>query len=158
MGLADLSEQERSTRFVIRPNSSLSWHDNQLFFLSMCGLSFGIAGVFAWFGFWMVLPFAGLEMLLLGAGLYICSRRACRREVVSVAEDTVEVAVGRDKPEQRWAFNRYWVQVVLSQSTIRGYPSRLTLRAEGREVEVGACLNNDERDNLAGALRAAIQR
>ncbi|MGI9304903.1 MAG: DUF2244 domain-containing protein [Gammaproteobacteria bacterium] len=148
---------QRATRFVIRPNSSLSWRGNKLFFLSLFVVSFTIAVAFAWRGLWMVLPFAGFEMCLLGIALYLCAQRACRCEVVSISDDKVEVAVGRDKPEQRCIFDRYWSQVILIKSIVAGYPSRLLIRSQGREVEVGACLTNDERHDLASALRRAIQ-
>lgn len=32
------------------------------------------------------------------------------------------------------------------------YPSRLTIRSHGREVEVGRCLNEEERERLARDL------
>ncbi len=58
--------------FIIRPNSSLSWRGNKIFFFMLFFVSFMIAVSFAMVGMWMILPFAGLEMLLLGSALTYC--------------------------------------------------------------------------------------
>jgi uncharacterized membrane protein len=142
--------------FVIRPNSSLSWRGNQLFLAGMAVVSFSIAGVFAAQGAWMVLPFAGFEMLVLGLVLHQCCVRACRQEVVSIAGTEVRVAVGRDRAERYCTFERCWARVILDTAKHRGYPSRLLIRSHGREVEVGACLIDEDRARLAVALREAL--
>jgi uncharacterized membrane protein len=146
----------RIARFLIRPNSSLSWRGNRLFFASLCLLSFGIAGAYAAIGLWLVLPFAGLEMLVLGAVLYQCAARAERWEMISIDKDTVEISAGRREVERRYNFDRHWARVILDPAAIRGYPARLLIRSHGREVEIGACLLDKERYTLAQALRRAI--
>ncbi len=151
----DNKQGSSQSRFVIRPNSSLSWRGNLLLFVFMVMISFGIAGVFAAKGYWVVFPFAGLEMAALGLALMLCSWRASRCEVVSISDDKVEVIVGRHKPERRYTFNRHWARVVLAPPVIKGYPNRLVLRSHGRELEVGACLNNEERQQLAQAIQNA---
>ncbi|MGH8503018.1 MAG: DUF2244 domain-containing protein [Gammaproteobacteria bacterium] len=142
--------------FVISPNRSLSWRGNQLFFAGMVIISFGIAGVWASMGMWMVLPFAGFEMLILGIALYRCCARSCWREVVSIAGRQVRIAVGRDRVERACTFERHWARVVLDKAAIRGYPSRLFIRSHGLQVEIGACLVDEERQTLAAALREAL--
>ena len=50
---------------VIRPNRSLTWRQS-LFFIGLVSLLlFTVSGVFASLGYWLVLPFAGLEVLAL---------------------------------------------------------------------------------------------
>jgi uncharacterized membrane protein len=148
--------QAGDAHFVIRPNSSLSWRGNQLFFVFMVAVSFGVAGAFAAQGMWMVLPFAGFEMLVLGTALYHCCLRNGRQEVISIVGHQVQVAVGREGPERCCTFERCWSRVVLDKAEFRGHPSRLLIRSRGLEVEVGACLADDERLRLASALRAAL--
>ena len=67
---------------VIAPNCSLSVRGAVLFFLTACAPCFGIAGVLTVLGFWPVLPFAGLEMLLLGAALRISLARRHHRQTI----------------------------------------------------------------------------
>ncbi len=156
--MAVTHDQSRAdeVHFVIRPNNSLSWRGNQLFLVSMVTVSFSIAGAFAAMGMWLVLPFAGFEMLVLWIVLHLCCARACRQEVVSIAGQEVQVSVGREKPERCCTFERHWARVVLHQARIRGYPSRLLIRSHGREIEIGACLIDEERQQLAAALRKAL--
>lgn len=106
-------EQGAQRRLVIQPNASLSLEWAGVFFASMCIASFGIAGLFAWQGYWMVLPFAGLEMAALAAGLYWSLRANVYREVISITDDHVVVETGRQGPEQRWEFQRAWTRVRL---------------------------------------------
>jgi len=107
-------------------------------------------------GLWLVLPFAGFEMLILALALYVCISRACVREVISIEHDTIEVARGGKRVEKRYCFQRAWAHVVLKRPEIDGYPRRLVIRSRGKEVEVGSCLKNEERSALANALEDAL--
>ncbi len=147
---------EPHSQFVIKPNSSLSWRGNLYFFLVMVSISFGIAGAFTALGYWVVFPFAGLEMAALGTALYLCASRATRCEVISISEETVEVVIGRHRPEHSYTFNRHWARVILLPPRTKGYPNRLVLCSHGRELEIGACLSNEERWHLAKALEKSV--
>ena len=151
-------QTEPYSHFVIRPNSSLSWQGNLYFLLLMVSISFSIAGVFTALGYWVVFPFAGLEMAALGIALYLCASRAVRCEVISIGRETVEVIIGGHKPEHSHTFNRHWARVVLIPPRTRGYPNRLVLRSHGKELELGACLNNEERCHLAKALEKSVMQ
>lgn len=129
-----------------------------MFFLIMVAVSFGIAGTFTAFGYWVVFPFAGLEMAVLGISLYLCAMKTTWCEVISIESGTIEVVVGRHSPESSYKFDRHWARIVLDPPRARGYPSRLLLRSHGRELEVGACLNNEERQQLAKALEKSLGR
>ena len=50
--------------FVVSPNYSMSWRENKIFIASLTVVSFSIAGGFALQGFWLILPFAGLEIFV----------------------------------------------------------------------------------------------
>ncbi len=154
--LADTTEDRHAAQFVVAPNRSLSWRGNKIFFVYMAILSFSIAGIFAALGMWVVLPFAGMEMLLLWLALYFSSVRLDKCEVVSVEGGKIRVSVGRYGPERSCEFERNWAQVILDKPRIRGYPTRLLIRSHGREVEIGVCLNDEERSELAEALRRSI--
>ena len=156
MIVEETEQRTHQSRFIIQPNLSLSWRGNLVFFLIICSISFGIAGIFTAMGYWIVFPFAGLEMVVLGAALYSCSTRAHWCEMVCIGTDTVEVAAGRHRPERRWTFNRHWARIVLNPPRFRGHPSRLLIRSHGKEVEVGSCLSDEEREQLARALDRAM--
>jgi uncharacterized membrane protein len=146
-----------SHEFVIRPNCSLSWQETKVFFIAACTVSLGISAMFIVLGAWPIFPFAGLEMLSLGAALYWCGARARRSEVVTIRGDDVVVAKGRGVRQQRWMFQRHWAQVRLEPPAHDWYASRLRIISHGRGVEVGGCLNEDERKELASDLTRALR-
>jgi len=97
----------------------------------------------------LVLPFSGLEILALGAALYVCAWRGGMQEVISVNGDHITVEIGRQSPEQSEKFRRAWTQVILERSWNSWYPSRLLIRSHGRQIEIGRFLNEQERQGFA---------
>ena len=149
-------EQTAEKQFIVRRNQSLSWRGNKLFIYFMAVVSFGIAGMFALHGLWLILPFAGLEILALTLGLYMCSLRCRDQEVVSISDEFVTVEKGRAKPSKEWKFERAWVNLELVKSPHQSHPSKLLIRSKGKETEIGKCLTNDERNSLSGSLAKAL--
>ena len=143
-------------RIVLQPNQSLSWQATLYFYLSLLLISSLIGGCLAVLGFWLILPFAGLEMLFLGGVLYLVFRRGQQREVISVSADTIHIEKGRCYPEQQWTFFRIWAKVILERCPKQWYPSRLLIRSHGRGVEIGQFLNEDERQYLATELSRGL--
>ena len=143
---------------VIAPHCSLSVRGAVLFFLSACAPCFGIAGVLTFLGFWPVLPFAGLEMLLLGAALRISLARRHQRQTIVVSESEVIIQSNIGKIHREVMFPRHWAQVKLRRSTSRLHPSRLVIESHGRQCAVGDFLTEDERRGLYGKLSGLIGR
>ncbi|MDX1592698.1 MAG: DUF2244 domain-containing protein [Gammaproteobacteria bacterium] len=137
---------------TLRPNGSLPWRAAKWCCAAMLLLTSAIAGWFALRGAWLVLPFAGAEMLLLGAALYLACRWSRQVEVIRVGPDSLVVQRGRSRPEEEHRFQRAWVRVILARDPTGWYPSRLLLRSHGRSLEVGARLVEEERQELAEAL------
>jgi len=145
------------SRWIIRPNQSLSWRAVLwVYALVAVGLT-GMSVAFALKGFWPVLPFAGLELLVLGAAFYLCLSRSQWREVVSIDANVVRVEKGRRQAEQRWECPSAWARVLLEKSPIAWYPSRLMIAYQGRGVEIGRFLCEDERVALAVTLKRSIR-
>ena len=107
---------------------------------------------------WGVLPF----MLAATAALYYALQRNQRDrrilEVLTVTPETTRLARDNPKgPRQEWESNTYWVRVAL-HDTGGPVPNYVTLSGNGREVEIGAFLSEDERKVLYGELRDNIRR
>jgi uncharacterized membrane protein len=145
-------------RIVIAPNCSLSARGAVLFFLTACAPCFGVAGVLTFLGFWPVLPFAGLEMLLLGAALRISLARRNNRQTIDISESDVVVQTKIGKVSSEVMFPRHWAQVKLRRSTSRLHPSRLVIESHGRQCEVGDFLTEEERRSLYAKLAKLIGR
>ena len=145
------------SRWIVRPNQSLSWRAVLWVYALVAVCLFGISTAFALKGFWPVLPFAGLELLVLGVAFYLCAARSRWREVVTVDKRLVRVDKGRRQVEEHWECPSVWAQVLLEKSPIAWYPSRLTIAYQGRGVEVGRFLCDEERTAFAAALKRDIR-
>jgi uncharacterized membrane protein len=115
--------------------------------------SFAIGVAFAWHGLWMVLPFAGVEMIALAAAFYVNGRHASDYERFALAAHTLEVEVSDAGRVSRHRFNPEWVRVVLGRSPRH---VRVALAAQGRELEVGRHLSDAGRALLGRELRAQL--
>lgn len=139
-------------RFILQPNQSLSWRESCYLLLSLVLISGSIAVGLSLMGFWLILPFAGLELAAVAAGFYTVSRRCQRREVISVSSDEIRIERGHRYPEQTWTLATTWVKVILERCPRRWYPSRLLIRSRGQSIEIGGFLNEEERRRLADEL------
>jgi uncharacterized membrane protein len=140
----------------LRPNCSLSPRGALLFFGSLCAVSFVIAGVFATQGFWPVLPFAGLEMLVLGWALAIVMRRRHVVQRIAISQSQVVVDAQDIRIAEHLVFPRHWAKVTLRAPHTALHPSRLLLECQGRELEIGRFLIEEERRALAARLQQLI--
>ena len=77
---------------------------------------------------------------------------------MSVNADAVSVDKGRHAPQEHWECPRVWARIHLERSPIAWYPSRLNIAFQGRRVEIGRFLNEEERCALAEELKRAIRR
>lgn len=142
---------------MIRPNRSLTVRQAVQIYAVITLCCLGIAVFYAMHGYWPILPFAGLEVLVLGVAFYLTLRRSGMREVVSVEGEVVKVEKGRETPQESWECPRAWAQVRLERPRIDWYPSRLAILFQGKQVEIGRFLNEMERQELAYELQQAIR-
>lgn len=146
----------RDLCFVLIPDFGGVWRHTVMMYCSLAVTSLTVAMAFVAMGFWPVLPFAGLELAALGVALYVSARRGAIREVIRVSEAAVVVESGLHRPEKRQTFDRFWSSVELSKSRGQWHPGRLVLRSGTRRLEVGAFLDDEERENLARELAQAV--
>ena len=145
-------------RIVICPNCSLSLRGAALCFGGLCALCFTVAGLLALKGMWPVLPFSGLEMILLGWALHASLTRRFRSEIITLTDADISVEA-RDRAQyRRTVFQRHWAQVKLRRPASRLHPSRLTIESHGRQCELGSFLTDEERYGLAVQLQRLIGR
>ena len=105
---------------------------------------------------WGLLPF----FLLAVGGIWFALSKSYRdAEIVEELALTRErLALVRHGPRgvrQEWEANPYWVRLTLHR-TGGPVPNYLTLKGEGREVEIGAFLSEEERVALQTELERAL--
>ncbi len=147
----------RDCHWLIRPNQSLSWEGAVKVYIAIAAFCLAVGIVFALHGFWPVLPFAGLEVAVLGFAFFTCLSRSQQREIVTIDAERVSVEKGRRKPHEHWECPLAWARVDLQRSPNAWYPSRLSMAFQGRRVEIGAFLNEQERCELAGEIQNVIR-
>ena len=164
MVISDSSKNQDVRRVVIKPNRSLSWRQSMMFLAAISVPLLLIAIVMAFQGLWLILPFAGIEIAVLYACIYMVSHAGRRCEVVSIGPAVVTVEKGRERgrrpenggPDERTEFARGWVRVELSQQSKNWYPRRLWIGASGRRVELGEFLIDEEKEELAAELHRLL--
>ena len=136
----------------IRPNCALSPRGARLFFLSACTPPLLIATFLALRGFWPVLPFWVLEMLVLGLSLQASMRRGKYTQTVLITESQISLVTLSRHGAQKQEFARHWAKVRLRSPQRRLGTTRLTIESHGRAYEVGSFLTEEDRRLLAERL------
>lgn len=139
-------------RLTVRPNCSLSWARTKALFAFFAACLLVVAWWFASLGAWMVLPFAGLELAVLGAGLYFSALAGHRREVIEIDAAELRVLRGGRRLAVIARLPRHWTRASLQADPRRWYPRRVLLTCGGKRLEVGAALVEAEREQLAAML------
>jgi uncharacterized membrane protein len=142
-------EVARATGFslVARRNNSLSSGGRLLAFFFIFVVSVGIAIAFALLGAWPILPFAGLEMLVLFLAFRYVDRHAADYERIAIDGDRVAVESFEAGRTRHHEFNRSWARLVVDDGG-----NRLALRSHGRELEIGRFVGAERRIEIAHEL------
>ncbi len=147
-------------RLLLMPHGSLTRAGFWLFLAAQSVAAGGFAGLAAWRGNVFAPAFAVLELGIVAYCLARVRRASAYGEIIMLTPTALEVTrMGPAPSTQR--FHPYWVQMHLQPGRWHGWPSRLLLRSHGREVEIGAFLNEAEREEMAlrlAELLAAAKR
>lgn len=148
-------------KIIATPNNSLSPNDSVKLLAAMTAVALLIALGFARIGAWLVLPFAGLEILAFAYAFYFIHLHSNDFESITIEDDRVVVEKRNYKQVTTTVFQRYWAQVnvrgALNSKGVNG-KSGLFISSHGKEVEFGRNFINDEqRTELARELRRKIK-
>lgn len=142
--------------FEISPNLSLTPRGAAIFFVAVLLSTILVSGSAAWLGYWPVLPFAGLELLILAFALYSVQRRGRYKEVLHIGDEKIVVEKGENNVQERLEFVRHWTRVEIRPGNRTSGVSRLLLSGQGLSCEIGECLTQSERVGLAHRLEKFI--
>ncbi len=153
---ADAEGESHNTFLLIQPNRNLSWNKTKLVFLFLALCLCAVAWYFFSLGAWLVVPFVGLELLVIGFGLYLQCCHAHQQQVIQIDDNSISIGSGRNGAQQA-CFPKAWSKIVQTRDPNGWYPSRLFIGSHGKFIEIGKYLIESERDTLAENLRCAIQ-
>ena len=141
--------------FHSHPRCSLTRTQERCFFLGVVLVCMGTATAFAALGYWLILPFAGLEIGLLAWALETMREREGDYETLTIDGDVVRLEWRSGKQSGRREMNRHWVRV-RCECAASGRNCCLSVGSHGRETEVGHYLSDEARLKLAAVLRSKL--
>jgi uncharacterized membrane protein len=147
---ADLTANGAGFEHFRRRCSSLDWRLLHLVFGSLALLSVLVAGAFAVAGAWLIIPFAGLEIVALGVAAWWTLRRADDFERLTFDGDRILLDVKEQGLSRHFEFNRCWARLVT------GHAGAVALRSHGREVAIGRFCGEESRQELAREVRSRL--
>jgi uncharacterized membrane protein len=116
-------------------------------FAALALLVLAIGAGFAAAGAWLVLPFAGLEVLLLGAAFVAYARHAADYEKIELQSGRLEVEVAEAERVARYQ---------LQNARVSMEEGRVVLRDAGKELEIGRHIGAEARAELAAELEKTL--
>ncbi|MBL0917910.1 MAG: DUF2244 domain-containing protein [Hydrogenophaga sp.] len=136
----------------LRRNCSVTPAQLGILYASLCVVSLGVAGFFWAQGATLVLPFAALELLAVGAAFLVYARHATDGERVRLMERALVVEQETAGRLVRREFARQWVRV-----ESKGAPNLIEVRGSGQSVHIGRHLRAELRPVLAQEIRQALR-
>jgi uncharacterized membrane protein len=145
---------EGSVQWRLPRNCSLAPRQLLAFYASLCFILLAIAVFFWRRGAPFVLPFAGVELLALGAALLVYARHAadCESMILRPGRLSVECRLGGRSEKAEFA--QAWARVEPRHDD----RSLIEISGEGRHIAVGRFVRPELRPALADELRAALRR
>ncbi|AOY86914.1 hypothetical protein BKP64_01260 [Marinobacter salinus] len=139
-------------RLLLTPNRSLSWRGNVQIWVGLFTISALIATGMGIAGAWVIIPFAGLELAALAAGIYVTSRACQRREVLTIDDADIHLEKGRIEKMAEWTLPRRYARLRLNAPRHPFTPPRMELIHRDTSVALGTFLNIEDTDTLIQLL------
>lgn len=156
MVYTDIDTHTGNGTIVLKPNNSSTWRFNLIVISSLSVFALIISVFFLLQGLWMIVPFSGLELILLYLCLSICVHKNTKVEIITFHDNTVSIEKGRTHPENSSEYQRSWAKIFVKPPEYRGHPKRIFIRSHGKELELGAFLNKQDKENLISSLKNIV--
>ena len=149
-------EEKSNSNYLITlsPNSSLTGIYRIIFLVSISFICVGIATVFYFFGAYLILPFAGIEIAILLIAFYLSFKWSSRKELIYISQEVVKIEKGIHKAEYLWEEFRTFTSFQIEKDANKSL--RLSFRSKGDDVIVGNFLNEDDKNILINEIRNII--
>ena len=141
-------------QWVFRRNCSLTPKQLLHWYLSLCAITLLVATGFLLAGFWIVLPFAGLELLLVGTAFVVYARHAADYEMIELQPNQLllEMADGTKLTQLTWS--PQWAKLSYNGK----YKAPLLFSHKGQQVKIGRFIAEKDKSALHRELKAALAR
>lgn len=140
---------------VLLPHRSLTRAGLVAFLVCQSLVAGSCALLAAWRGNVFAPVFAMLELALVSGCMARVWKASAAGQIITLTPTQLDI--GATSGTEHVHFHPYWVQVHIEPGSWRGWPSRLLVGSHGRLVEIGAFLNENERQVLAQRLTELLR-
>lgn len=140
--------------WIFRRNCSLSPKQLMAWYLSLCVVTLSVACGFLIAGFWIVLPFAGLELALVAIAFLVYARHASDYEMIEVdpVNLTITTALGSRTTKIKWSTQ--WTRLEYNGR----FRAPLVLKCQGQQISLGRFIAEKDKPELQRDIRMALAR
>ncbi len=143
-------ETAGAQEWIARPNRSLTPTARRGLIGLVLAASLLVSGGFALAGAWLVLPFAGLELVILLAALRAIERRDRSYESIRLEGNRLTISTSLPEGRSQQSFHAGWAKISLEADDTR--EALLCIRSHGHSAHVGRLMTPAQRRQLATDL------
>ena len=149
--------EDTITTLILSPDRSLDWDGNKRVIWSLGSICIGIAMGFTIIaGAWVMLPFAGLEVLILSLALYYVSWKLSYRHILTRNNKQLIIEKGVYRPKGKWVWEKQATRLVTKTAKHDWEANRLTLINDNEKVNIGDFLSQSDSNELITFLKGEI--
>ena len=151
-------EETTENNFLIEisPNYSLRGWNRIIFLGSLAFICLSIGIFFLIMGAVLVLPFAGLEVILVLTCFYLSFRWSQQKEIIYISNEKIKLEKGRLIKEKTWEEFRSFV--VLEVEKNQHNSDEFCFQSKGKRFYFGSFLNDDDKLILKNELKRIINQ
>ena len=151
-------EETTENNFLIEisPNYSLRGWNRIIFLSSLAFICLSIGVFFFIMGAGLILPFAGLEVILVLTCFYLSFRWSQQKEIIYISNEKIKLEKGRLFKEKTWEEFRSFV--VLEVERDRHNSDAFCFQSKGKRFYFGSFLNDDDKLILKNELKRIINQ
>ena len=145
---------QQGSKWVFRRNCSLTPKQLLQWYISLCVITLVIATGFLLAGFWIVLPFAGLELFLVGTAFVIYARHAADYEMIELQPNQLVLVMADGSKLTQLEWSPQWAKLSYNGK----YKAPLLFSHRGQQVKIGKFIAEKDKSALHRELKAALAR
>ena len=147
---------ENNFLIEISPNYSLRGWNRIIFLGSLASICLSIGIFFLIMGAGLILPFAGLEVIIVLTCFYVSFRWSQQKEIIYISNEKIKLEKGRLIKEKTWEEFRSFV--VLEVERNQHNSDEFCFQSKGKRFYFGSFLNDDDKLILKNELKRIINQ
>ena len=147
--------QPGSIVIMLTPNSSATRAQTFCFFGALSFVTLLIGLLWGLMGAWLIMPFAGLEILVLLLGLRKVLREGRWMQVITIEKERIRVEEGETYPERSWEFEQPGTYIAMYKTDVPADTIQLSLVDPYKKIALGEFLNHQDLKSVSDEMQKA---